>query len=301
MGIAQTGSTDNPMDDILTTTQVATTTVILEKVSKLENVVEIMGIVGVVPPLLRQSGPTDVEGPTVDIPIVVVQATALATLEDVVSISELEYHTKVQGFEGAPPPVSPQSGPKLPLEVGFGSGMVSHARDHEMITTRAESKGAMVLYHSDGDVREYWLGSCSKLSSPLGSNEEFQEAPNSLNSVHPIETQASKWVIHKNKEIQCCVGIVCNGFGDQILPYLQLLRMDKDRLAWMVSSTQPRKELGSSNNFTGQLMMGRVKGIQTVGEQREGQRKLYNEVKNHFLECKRLNEKEKSLTIQNQL
>lgn len=55
--------------------------------------------------------------------------------------------------------------------MGFGFSKVSNARDREMVNARAEpSKGAMVLYDSDGDVREYWHGSCYdlvKVDSPI--------------------------------------------------------------------------------------------------------------------------------------
>lgn len=74
--------------------------------------------------------------------------------------------------------------------MGFGSGKVSHTKDHVMTIVGANSsKGAMVLYNSKGYVREYRQGSCSKLFSPLGNNGEFWEATTiPLNSIHPIET-----------------------------------------------------------------------------------------------------------------
>lgn len=51
--------------------------------------------------------------------------------------------------------------------VDICSGNVSNIGDSEMVTVSAEfSKGAMVLYESDGDEREYWLG-CSELAKAV--------------------------------------------------------------------------------------------------------------------------------------
>lgn len=79
------------------------------------------------------------------------------------------------GIEGAASPESSQSGSKLPLEVASSSSKASNIVDHEMVTAGAESyKVAMVLYESDGDEREHWLGSYSELVKVvcLGSNGE---------------------------------------------------------------------------------------------------------------------------------
>lgn len=56
-------------------------------------------------------------------------------------ILELENVAEIVGVKGVTPSVSPQSGLKLPLEVGL------------VIVGSEPSKGAMILYDSDGVVR----------------------------------------------------------------------------------------------------------------------------------------------------
>lgn len=56
-----------------------------------------------------------------DIPIVAKVVMVPVILEEVMPVSEIENVVKIMKIEGAAPLVSPWSGSKLPLEVGFGS------------------------------------------------------------------------------------------------------------------------------------------------------------------------------------
>lgn len=94
---------------------------------------------------------------------------------------------KIAGFDGVASPKSSQSCSKLPLKVASATGMVSESAGAE------SSKVSMVLYQSNGEEREHWLGSCFEVAKvvPLGSNGDSCDAPNPMNSIHPNDTKAS--------------------------------------------------------------------------------------------------------------
>lgn len=82
------------------------------------------------------------------------------------------------------PFVSLDGGSNIPFEAGFGSSKVPHTRlGGSNLYTRSGKCLLRVgqifqgcygfVLKFKGDVRGYWQGSFSKLSSPLGSNGEF--------------------------------------------------------------------------------------------------------------------------------
>lgn len=86
----------------------------------------------------------------------------------------------------------------------------------------------MVVYNFDGAVGEYRQGPRSDLEnvsqmSFTDSEEETWDEVLPLNSIHPSRNNnihVLEWVLHKAKEIQHCVGTICDGFEDRSIALL---------------------------------------------------------------------------------